>query len=546
MDSDDSTPHRQDPERERIPLERKISLKFKEFRGFITEYSANISEGGMFITTDAPQPPGAVFDFEFRLADDDFQIIHGIGEVVWVRDEPAGADEPPGMGIRFLHLAEGSRDLIRRMVDEHEQSGGTPFDLESQAPDAPAVAGPDELADTATLDVPSDEEPDSMQPEEGYGLPPAGAPGRGDEPLLSPVAETPDGAPTDDSESAPGEQAGDASGLPYQRFDAAMASLRERRARDAGEEDLPPGFGEVQAALGDREVDAEEEVGAPPVAAGRFPDTSETGAKPISDPDFVPPDLPPAEPRRESLRRDAAAGRSRSGARWFVLILLGIAALAAAGHFLLPGGLPGIPGDRQGTADAAPDAPVEEPGRADPLAPPADETEPVSETLDAEIVEEPQTAPAPEPTIAAGETTDRAGDEAGEEAAAMPAPAAAPSGEPFTRVENVAWHVEGGRTVVELLLDGEIAGDRYSHYRLDGGSPRELVRLDGVSAPYSPSSLAVSGEQVSRIRIGYHQKPGGNELHVVLDLASPDVGLTELEAAASRIRLVVGPSGAPP
>jgi len=32
-------PSKVDLERRRVPLERKISLKFKEFRGFITEYS---------------------------------------------------------------------------------------------------------------------------------------------------------------------------------------------------------------------------------------------------------------------------------------------------------------------------------------------------------------------------------------------------------------------------------------------------------------------------------------------------------------------------
>ena len=51
-----------DLERRRVPLERKISLKFKEFRGFITEYSQNLSMGGMFIRTTSPKPVGTIFD----------------------------------------------------------------------------------------------------------------------------------------------------------------------------------------------------------------------------------------------------------------------------------------------------------------------------------------------------------------------------------------------------------------------------------------------------------------------------------------------------
>ncbi len=124
-------------ERQRVPLESRVSLKFKEFRGFLTEYSSNISLGGMFLKTDKPQPPGSVFDFEFKLADE-FSLIHGIGEVVWARFHDEGPEHPPGMGVRFLHLDGAGEKLIRRMVTEHVEKGGVPFEL----------GAADELADT--------------------------------------------------------------------------------------------------------------------------------------------------------------------------------------------------------------------------------------------------------------------------------------------------------------------------------------------------------------------------------------------------------------
>jgi len=53
----------------RVPLETRVQFKFDRFDGFISEYSENISPGGLFLRTRAPQPPGTVLDFEFRLGD---------------------------------------------------------------------------------------------------------------------------------------------------------------------------------------------------------------------------------------------------------------------------------------------------------------------------------------------------------------------------------------------------------------------------------------------------------------------------------------------
>lgn len=118
------TPGDSSPQRyPRTDLRRKVSLKFKEFQGFVNEYSENVSAGGMFIRTTSPQPVGTVFDFEFTLGDD-YTLIHGLGEVVWVRERDEGFDRPPGMGVRFLSLDPGSRKLIDRMVAERLARGG--------------------------------------------------------------------------------------------------------------------------------------------------------------------------------------------------------------------------------------------------------------------------------------------------------------------------------------------------------------------------------------------------------------------------------------
>src|SRR4051812_16894637 len=126
----------------RVPLETRVQFKFDRFDGFISEYSSNVSPGGLFLRTRAPQPPGTVLDFEFRLGDG-FELTRGRGEVVWNRLEDEEPARPAGMGLRFLELSEGSKDLIYRIVDQHILQGGTPFDVTQRPPDlVPASVTP--------------------------------------------------------------------------------------------------------------------------------------------------------------------------------------------------------------------------------------------------------------------------------------------------------------------------------------------------------------------------------------------------------------------
>ncbi|HEV3076287.1 MAG TPA: TIGR02266 family protein [Thermoanaerobaculia bacterium] len=125
----------------RVPLAHRIQLKFDRFSGFINEYFSNLSPGGIFIRTDTPEPPGQLLDFEFRLGDG-YELIHGRGEVVWARERGEGPERPPGMGVRFIELSPGSKDLIYKIVDDYVAHGGKPFDLTAPAHEAPPPAPP--------------------------------------------------------------------------------------------------------------------------------------------------------------------------------------------------------------------------------------------------------------------------------------------------------------------------------------------------------------------------------------------------------------------
>ena len=129
-----------------MPLEREVVLEFEHFSSFISEYSANISLGGMFVKTSKPRLPDSVFRFEVRLGDED-PLIGGLAKVLWVREADEGGDRPSGMGVRFLQLDDGARGLIEQIVREHTARGGQPFSLDEAAPAAPeppAAAAPAE------------------------------------------------------------------------------------------------------------------------------------------------------------------------------------------------------------------------------------------------------------------------------------------------------------------------------------------------------------------------------------------------------------------
>jgi len=101
-------------------MERKVVLKFHDFGGFSIEYSANVSTSGMFIMTTSPKPEGSIFIFEIWLGDER-KLVHGLGEVVWIRDKKEASDRPAGMGISYLKLDGESRTALARIVEEHER-----------------------------------------------------------------------------------------------------------------------------------------------------------------------------------------------------------------------------------------------------------------------------------------------------------------------------------------------------------------------------------------------------------------------------------------
>ena len=94
----------------RVPLETRVQFKFDRFSGFLSEYSANISPGGFFLRTRAPQAHGTVLDFEFRLGG--WQDRQG--------DQPSADTSSSFTHVRNLcALRAGVREGARRHMPSH-------------------------------------------------------------------------------------------------------------------------------------------------------------------------------------------------------------------------------------------------------------------------------------------------------------------------------------------------------------------------------------------------------------------------------------------
>ena len=85
----------------------------------LTDYSINISTGGVFVESGRILPEGTELTVKFNLPDSDI-IIVAKARVAWT-NEPAALKKtslPPGMGLQFLDLSLENMHTIRAFLDK--------------------------------------------------------------------------------------------------------------------------------------------------------------------------------------------------------------------------------------------------------------------------------------------------------------------------------------------------------------------------------------------------------------------------------------------
>jgi type IV pilus assembly protein PilZ len=101
---------------ERLPVEVKVD--YRTVGSFITDYTKNISRGGVFIRTSLPLEVGEKIRLRITLPDGDAPFaLDGI--VKWVSTIRDKDKHPPGMGVEFTNFTDEVQAQIDRLIANH-------------------------------------------------------------------------------------------------------------------------------------------------------------------------------------------------------------------------------------------------------------------------------------------------------------------------------------------------------------------------------------------------------------------------------------------
>ena len=425
----------------------------------------DIAIGGMFVATSDVRPVGTGAAFVLELGSGDApDTVQGEAAVVWVREAPGGADQPAGMGMQFTRVeSPGEERLAMLFAEPPDEAAGSGAAAEAPLP-APAEVDDVEAEGVETVD------------------------------------DTPDEAGVEVGEPAPTAVEGNVE--PAEPVDPVEAAEEPPSDEAPSPEVESPGDGTT----------GEGEVG-------------DTRAELFGDLAGDQEDWMNRESERPSWVWPTVAG----------VILVGILLVILRGPLMRLVGIGGNGGEEQPAPVAQSfevATPVEEPARpVDPPAAtrpsPAAAPDPVAADVPDRVVPAPSseaTTPSPEPAAASPEPVIPPSEPvARSRPPAAPRAGPAPSASPVnaTALRAISASVRDGRTLVEIT--GNAPFERH-HVMLLEAPPRLLVRLIGVQRAYNAST--VSAPRLRGVRTGVHGRGATRNLHVVLDLAAPDIVAT--------------------
>ncbi len=105
---------------ERLPAEVKVD--YRTVGSFITDYTRNISQGGLFIRTSLPMEVGEKVRLRLTLPNGEAPFALD-GVVKWVSLLRDKDKHPPGMGIEFTEFTDEVKAQLQSLVDSHEGQG---------------------------------------------------------------------------------------------------------------------------------------------------------------------------------------------------------------------------------------------------------------------------------------------------------------------------------------------------------------------------------------------------------------------------------------
>jgi len=96
----------------------RIKIRFKDADAFISEYTHNISKGGLFVRTTQTCPLESMVEVILVLPDVDTEVS-GIGRVMHVvKPDLATESHPVGMGLELVEMKPKDRETIEDFIDK--------------------------------------------------------------------------------------------------------------------------------------------------------------------------------------------------------------------------------------------------------------------------------------------------------------------------------------------------------------------------------------------------------------------------------------------
>lgn len=100
---------------QRVMLQLHVDYACKD--NFVFEYTANLSQSGIFIQTEKPFNPGTQLELQFSPKENPETVICVKGEVLWINEnDAADGSKKAGMGIKFVNVSEATRLKITSLV----------------------------------------------------------------------------------------------------------------------------------------------------------------------------------------------------------------------------------------------------------------------------------------------------------------------------------------------------------------------------------------------------------------------------------------------
>ena len=104
---------------DRLPI--RLRVEYECLEDFLTDYSANVSIGGMFIETARPLPLGTRFRLRFHLPGF-AEPVDTEAEVRWVLEDADPGPLPTGMGVCFEGMSPELQSKISALLQSWEES----------------------------------------------------------------------------------------------------------------------------------------------------------------------------------------------------------------------------------------------------------------------------------------------------------------------------------------------------------------------------------------------------------------------------------------